>query len=298
MIKPEAGDVISYREQGGDKYALVEDVLGGLLHLSDGKILNDTYFISIWSPKKHKRVEPFQVTWHNDVIQGTPKWLELREGLITASKVEAIMVNELGKRDEYLTITPQEKSGEFSKGALTYLNKKVDEKRGIGTGSTQKKTEAMEWGNLMESRSRKAYEKATGKKVWETGIVTCDLYNIAVSPDGQVKGEKILTEIKNYGTKKVNKVVETGKIPKDAYLQMQEQLLVTDYDACDFILTDYHDEAKYEYTCWRVERDEELIQVMKDKLIKGSTYIDKKVEEDEAESIDWLTGTLESMLPF
>ncbi len=249
-----------------------------------------TEICNVYSLKKPERVKGFETTWHVDMIQASPAWHKIKEDKISATGGNALMVGELGRKEEYLIIVKSDKSGEFSKGCLTMLNDKADFKRGRGKKKGSINSESAEWGNLMEAKSRKLYEKNTGKDTYEVGFVECNDYNIGISPDGVVKNEKLLIEIKNYGTDKVNKIVETGKIPKDAYLQMQFQLLVSDYDAVDFVLTDFHNEAKYEYTCIRVERDEVLIQVMKDKLIKASKYIDNKAKEDEDGTLDWLLG--------
>ncbi len=240
--------------------------------------------------REPERTKPFETKWYTKMIQGSPAWHKIKEDKISATGAEKLMVNELGKKEEYVTIVPQDKSGEFGKGCLTMLDDKADFKRGQGKKKNPISSEAAEWGNLMEAKSRNRYEKETGRATYEVGFIECVGYNIGISPDGVCVDEKILIEIKNYGTKKVNKIVETGVIPKDAYLQMQMQLLVSDYDAVDFVVTDFHDgdDVKYEYTCMRVERDETLLQVMKDKLIKASEYIDNKSEQDQKASTSWM----------
>jgi hypothetical protein len=235
-----------------------------------------------------ERVEGFETKWRFDIEQGSPAWHKIKADKISATGAECLMVNELGKKDQYVTIIESEKSGEFAKGCLTMLQGKIDAKRGKAPKRSLQQSDAMLWGSMMEEKSRALYEEKTGRTTYEVGFVDCVGYNIGVSPDGGVDDEKRAIEIKNYNTKKVNKIVETGKIPKDAYLQMQTQLLVMNFDVCDFVLTDFHDEADHEYTCIEVQRDEELIAVLKDKLIKASKYIDDQAVVEENESIAWL----------
>jgi len=267
----------------------------GAVRMSEETTIGDTVGLSAMSGSGvssfgQARVEPFKTIWHCDMVQSSKAWHKIKEDKISATGGNTLMVNELGKKEEYITVVPSEKSGTFGKGCLTMLKDKADFKRGRGKKKNPINSASAEWGNLMEAKSRKAHEKATGKETYEVGFIECVGFNIGISPDGVIKDEKALIEIKNYGTTKVNKIVETGKIPKDAYLQMQMQLLVSDYDRVDFVLTDYHEEAKYEYTCFEVFRDEELIQVMKDKLIKASKHIDDKAKEDENDSLAWLLG--------
>jgi len=232
-------------------------------------------------------LDPFEIKIYKDLQQGTEEWLALREGKISASQVEALMVGELGTKGQYLTIVESDKSGTFSKGAMTYLDRKVDEKRGRYYGETTK-TKAMDWGNRYEDRSRLLYEEKTGRSTYEIGFAECVGYNIGVSPDGLVIDSKRLIEIKNYNTNKVNKIVESGKIPKDAFLQMQMQMLVMDCPVCDFVLTDFHREATHEYTCFEVERDDSICEVMYNKLISASEYIDEQCKIVENQETAWL----------
>ncbi len=263
-------------------YVLDDDV-GGMLCMAKMEDI-----INVYSLKKPKRVKGFETTWHNNIVQGTSGWLKLREGMISASRAGVLMVGELGRNKDYLKVVNSEKSGTFGKGALTYLNSKVDELRGVAKGGNSKKTEAMQHGNLMEDKSRKLYEINSGNKTYETGFVATNEYYIGVSPDAVCEEGSRCCEIKNFYPEKISKIIETGKIPSECYAQMQMQMLVMDFDWCDFVLTNFYDKSTPEYTCIPVARDEEYCKVLRGKLIMADKYIREQAVVQEDASLDWL----------
>lgn len=219
--------------------------------------------------------------------QGTKEWHDFKLGKISASNIEKLMVGVLGRGDDYLKVVNSDEDVSFSKGALTYLDKLVGEKTGIvSSGGVQ--TESMLFGTAMEPKSRALYEEKNNCKVVEYGFIEWNGYNVGVSPDGMDLEALTYQEIKNYNTKKVEKIVEENKPPKAAYLQIMMGLLTTGYERGVLILTDFRPMVKYEYTEMWFDRDEELLEVMYKRIIKASEYIDAQVKLKEEENIGWL----------
>lgn len=229
----------------------------------------------------------FQIKIYHDVEQSSDEWHKLRSDKISASHGSKFMVGELGRGNNYKTVTESSKSGTLGKGALTYLQTLVDGRRGV-LQRTHVTTEAMANGSIREERSRELYVEKSGNEVYEVGFVECVGYNIGMSPDGLCRNVDRLVEIKNFYPEKIKKIIDTGKIPIDTFTQMQFQMLVMDYKYCDLVLTNFYDDSTDEYTCIEVERDDDFCAVLENKLKLASKWIDDKVAADEKDSMAWL----------
>lgn len=86
------------------------------------------------------------------------------------------------------------------------------------------------WGNKYEPIANELYSLINNTKIHEFGMITNENYPIlGVSPDGICDNGRML-EIKCPYSRVIN-----GDIKKDYHHQMQEQMVVCDYDECDFL---------------------------------------------------------------
>jgi putative phage-type endonuclease len=139
--------------------------------------------------------------------QKSEEWLIQRNDYLTASTISAA----LGL------------SGKAARQSLL-INKASNGKTGGFSGNI-----ATHWGNKYESVVNSIYSLRNDVYVHEFGMVTNPKYPIlGVSPDGVTL--KKLLEIKCPFSRIIN-----GKIKTEYYHQVQMQLLVCDYDECDFL---------------------------------------------------------------
>jgi len=187
------------------------------------------------------------------MIQGSEEWLNARAGKITASRFDCIMVN--GK----------DKSG-FGKGALSYANEIVTEiltSMPVDSFSNN----AMDWGTETEPLARLEYKKETFNNVDEVGFLTLNDW-VGCSPDGLIGSDGGL-EVKcpfNSTIHLENLISRT--IPKKYIPQVQGCMYVTDRKWWDFISFDPRYNLGLKIMIVRVERDQDYIDKLKDRIEK------------------------------
>jgi len=158
----------------------------------------------------------------DDVEQGTPEWLLLRCGKVTASRVADVVA--------------KTKTG-WGASRATYMGQLIAE-RLTGKPTETFKSAAMEWGTIHEAEAREAYSKLTGYQVDQIAFVDHPtILNSGCSPDGLIK-TKGLVEIKCPNT-----ITHVETILSDAgcgkyYTQIQWQLACTKREVCDFVSYD------------------------------------------------------------
>lgn len=160
--------------------------------------------------------EYLKIYGKDEIEQGSKEWHELRNLKFTASKASIIAT--------------------AGKGLVTLTNEMLAEYFSSQTYNeyTQAyKSSDMQRGNDFESMSRTVYELETGYEVEEVGFVERSKY-IGCSPDGMIKSEKGLIEIKNHSDKIFLELMLTGKVDPKYIAQMQYQLWVTGYDWVDY----------------------------------------------------------------
>jgi predicted phage-related endonuclease len=121
-------------------------------------------------------------------------------------------------------------------------------------------TGAMLRGQEMEDFVVTEYEKLTGNNVRRVGCYY-NAYFVA-SPDGEV-GDDGLIEVKWVYDKTFSELVGGGEIPDEHYLQMQGQMWATGRKWCDYVVGN---ENSGHFFLERVERDDEMIDTIKDSL--------------------------------
>lgn len=142
--------------------------------------------------------------------QRTPIWYRVRKNMITATNVGPIV------------------------GACKYNSRKDILKKKVFDNSTFISNAATEHGKCFEDIAIQMYEKRTGERVHEFGLLKHpEIPFLGASPDG-ISENGIMVEIKCPYSRPV-----TGIIPQLKTLgyfhQMQTQMEVCDLDVCDFV---------------------------------------------------------------
>lgn len=197
----------------------------------------------------------------DNIIQGSPEWLQLRCGKATASRIADIIA--------------RTKSG-YSASRKNYEAQLIAERLtgNIESGFT---SGAMQWGTDTEPRAREAYQFITDTQVELVGFV--DHPRIAMSgasPDGLVNNDG-LVEIKCPNTATHLETLESEKVPAKYNTQIQWQLACTDRAWCDFVSFDPRLPETMRMFKKRVERDQTFIDEVELAVTEFLNIIDEKV---------------------
>ena len=196
-----------------------------------------------------------------ELVQGSPEWLAIRVGKVTASRIDAVLAK-----------------GGVSRAS--YRNQLVAERlTGMPCGSFFT-TEAMARGTAEEPGSRLAYAALTGNVVTQVGFCQHPTIQYAgASPDGLV-GEDGLLELKNPNSETQVGYVLDDEVPKKYIAQMQWQMACTGRKWCDFFSYDSRLKGtKYEYFLKRVERNELWISMTEAAVLTFLDEVEELVKE-------------------
>lgn len=178
---------------------------------------------------------------HN-LEQGTPEWLEIRKGKMTASNATAI--------------------GNYGKGLDTYILKMMSEY--YSSGINEKfVSKDIQRGNELEPIARQVYEFENDVIVEQVGFVEYDEY-VGCSPDGLV-GEDGGIEIKCVDDTGYLKYLLDGRdeINSSYIWQIQMNLLITGRKWWDLCI--YNPNFKKSMCVFRITPDQSKF----DELVKG-----------------------------
>jgi putative phage-type endonuclease len=182
----------------------------------------------------------------SEVVQGSPEWIAVRLGKVTASRVA--------------DVTRRTKTG-FSTSRANYMAELIAE-RLTGEAAPSFTNAAMQWGTDKEPEARAAYEFRTDTEVVAVGfVIHPDIPDSGASPDGLV-GADGLVEIKCPNTATHLDALLGQSVDGDYIKQMQWQMACTGRDWCDFVSYDPRMPAHLRMTVTRVERDQKLIAEM------------------------------------
>lgn len=160
--------------------------------------------------------------YHHDIQQGTPEWLALRSGKITASTFSKLVT----------TKNREPANNETSRKLLrTILAERLT---GLVEDSYQ--SDDMLRGSMDEDFIRQLYVEDRGKPVQLCGFVTRQNRDatIGYSPDGLI-GNTGLIEIKRpRQDNQIQRILE-NKIPDEYFWQIHVGLAVTGRAWCDFV---------------------------------------------------------------
>jgi len=173
------------------------------------------------------------MTYH-EVEQGTPAWHELRNGRVTASNADVLL---LKNAKEAINANSKSFSGNF------YTDR----------------------GHSLEPQAVDLYERISDRKVKSVGFVTNDKYpNAGFSPDGVCESYRRFIEVKAFGADKHRRA--RVEIPFEVMAQIQFGLMIMEFSIADLVLYNPDLEASEALHIIPVERDERIINHIKRKL--------------------------------
>ena len=202
----------------------------------------------------------------------SPEWFINRQGNFTGSEVWKIMTEPRSKKDD------------LSKTAETYILEKVWEKlsgevkQGINNFAT-------EFGNENEPIAKKFYQSVTGNEIKESLMLySNEIEGLTGSPDGLI-GEDGLIEIKCpfNGANHLRHCFITdeesllNEVP-EYYYQMQCYMLLSNRNWCDFVSFDPRIISDLGLFIFRLNRNDEVIEKMKAKVIIARELFNKYFE--------------------
>ena len=186
------------------------------------------------------------------IPQGSPEWFAVRCGKISASRLGDIM--------------RKTKWGESTYKAKVRLELAIERITGKSVSSNVM-SQAMYDGVEREPDARTLFEAVTGKEVALCGSFDHpDIVNTSASPDGLLRGENAVLEIKcpTHATHAKNIMSET--MPKNYIYQVQWQIACTESDFAYF--ASYHPDFPPELRLkWvRVEKDDSVIKSLEEEI--------------------------------
>ena len=194
-----------------------------------------------------------------DIEQGTPEWLALRLGIVTASELDCLLVS--GKHP----------TG-FGVAAFTYMDQLIGERITEEAAELPFQTKATIRGHEQEGVAQSLYEAREEVGIQKVGIILN--HGIGYSPDGLV-GSDGLIEIKTKLPKFQVGVILAGEIPKEHIAQCQGGLWASDREWIDFI------------SYWpgmplfvkRAHRDEAMIRKIADRVKTFYEILDERMNK-------------------
>ena len=199
--------------------------------------------------------------YFNELEQGTPEWLEVRRGILTASNTKQLL-------------TPTHKIAKNDK--VRELAFELAAQRITGRVEPMVTTYHMERGHIEEVFAREIYEEKY-HTVKECGFIRNG--NFGYSPDGLV-GDDGIIEIKSRIQKHQVKTILSGSTPDEYMIQCQDGLNVSERKWIDFI--QYSNGM--EMFVHRIERDEELIGLIREVKDAFEKQVAELVEEYKEKS--------------
>jgi len=200
----------------------------------------------------------------SEIIQGTPEWLDLRKGHVTASRVADIMA--------------KTKTGPSTSRQNYLIELAIQRVTGVIEESF--KNEAMIRGTEEEPKAREAYELLTETFVEEVPFVKHKTIEwFGCSPDGIIKnndGTYNLIEIKNPNSATHWSYIKAGEPPTKYKIQMMAQMACTGAQWCDFFSYDSRMPEGSRHFLKRMMRDNAFIEEM-EKEVKA--FLQEVAEE-------------------
>lgn len=180
------------------------------------------------------------------IVQGSPEWLQLRCGKVTASRVADIV--------RKTTKGP-------SASRARYLGELVAE-RLTGVPAESFKSKDMEWGNATEETARQFYAFMGDHKLEAVAFVCHPNIEMSGSSPDQLVDDDGLLEIKCPATHTHIETLLSGEIEPDYVKQMQWQMACTGRDWCDFVSFDPRMPEDMRMFLKRVPRDDLQIGIL------------------------------------
>lgn len=181
-----------------------------------------------------------------------------------------------------LTASHAQATGNQGKGLETLVNEILAKKYSIQDYEKRYSNEDLDRGIELEPLARSIYELRTGQKVEEVGFVVDEEISKVggASPDGVIGEFEGLVEIKSFNNEKHFDLIcqwkETGtfEVESKYYWQMQQQLLITGAEWCDYVA--FNPNYKESLLIQRISKDEDKIEKIKQGLKLGEELLNKK----------------------
>ena len=187
-----------------------------------------------------------------ELIQGSDEWFKVRMGKVTASKLSDLM-----KKTKY---------GESTYKTRLRMELAIERLTGK-SASPNFMNQAMHDGVEREPDARTLFEAITGKEVALCGSFDHpEIVNTSASPDGLIRGEDAVLEIKcpTHITHAKNLLSET--MPKNYIYQVMWQIACTESDYAYFASyhPDYPPELRLKWV--KVEKDDSVIKSLEEEV--------------------------------
>lgn len=193
--------------------------------------------------------------------QGSPEWLALRAGKVTASRVADVIA--------------RTKMG-WGASRANYMAELIAE-RLTGQPAPSFSNAAMQWGTDKEPEARDYYAFITGATVEQIAFVHhLTVADSGASPDGLV-GDDGLVEIKCPSTSTHIDTLLGAVGPSKYMTQMQWQLACTGRKWCDFVSYDPRMPESMQLFVTRIERDDDVIAVLEKDVAEFLVEVAEKV---------------------
>lgn len=193
--------------------------------------------------------------------QGSPEWLALRAGKVTASRVADVIA--------------RTKTG-WGASRANYMAELIAE-RLTGQPAPSYSNAAMQWGTEKEPEARDYYAFITGVTVEQIAFVHHPLIpNSGASPDGLV-GDDGLVEIKCPNTATHIDTLLGAVGPSKYMTQMQWQMACTGRKWCDFVSYDPRMPESMQVYVSRIDRDDDVIAVLEKDVTEFLAEVADKV---------------------
>lgn len=197
---------------------------------------------------------------NEELIQGSEEWFAVRNGKITASKLSDLM--------------RKTKFGESTYKSRLRMELAIERITGKSAGDNFM-NQAMKNGVEREPDARKLFEAITGKEVAECGSFDHpDVVNTSASPDGLIRGEDAVLELKCPTHVTHAKNLLSDKMPKNYEYQVQWQIACTESEYAYF--ASYHPDFPPELRLkWvKVLRDNMMILDLEDAVRKFDAEVE------------------------
>lgn len=196
--------------------------------------------------------------WHN-VQQNSEEWYNLRLGKITSSNFDKICAN-MGKA--------------FGEPAKKYARQKALERvTGKLDETAQFSNSYMDRGHELEPLALELYQMQTFNEVTNGGFFSISAFGD--SPDGLV-GSSGCVEVKSVIPNTHWKVIERGGYDTSYKWQIQGHMYIGDKQWCDFVSYCPEFAKGKELYVFRVERDDEMQDQLKDRLEAFESLVKEK----------------------
>lgn len=218
--------------------------------------------------------------------QRTFDWYKARFGMFTASQINKLMVATDLKSNSFTT--------EKAKGYLNLLagerflkqntwDSLSDEEKQNFIWNQYPSNSAMKWGTFYEDTARKRFSFENDKDIEEFGsCVNDERPYISASPDGYIKAENALVEIKcpemQTYVAYTDSIVDAESLKKNKmeyYWQIMLQMYVTGADKCYFVW--YHPLIGIEYAI--IERNQADIDFLLKRIDEAEKIVCNKFEK-------------------